>query len=86
MGRGNTDLSSNEYDDYLSSRAKTNDGARKELEQRKKDKKFAHKSDGVGWHFGLGDKPVKVESREHLKAELNRRGLMLRTDVKRDLR
>lgn len=86
MGRGNTDLSSSEYDNYLASKGKSNKGARQELEQRRVERKMAHSADGVGWHFGIGDAPVKATSREDLKKKLNERGLMLRDDVKRELR
>lgn len=86
MGRGNTDLSSYEYDKYLANKAGKSREARRELQQRKYERKYAHDSEGVGYHFGLGDEPVKVRSREHLREELGKRGLMLEVDVKRDLR
>jgi len=86
MGRGKTDLSSNDYDQYLSSKGKSSRTARQELAQRSKDRRNAHDSNGVGYHFGLGDDVVKVTSKEHLKKELDRRGLMLEVDVKKNLK
>lgn len=86
MGRGSRDLSSNDYDSFLSSKAKTSRSARQELEQRHSERRNAHDADGRGYHFGLGDTPVKVESREHFKQELDKRGLMLHDDVKKDLK
>lgn len=87
MARGNTDLTSNEYDSFLSSKAKEgNNDARRELIQRKIDRKKAHDSSGVGYHFGLGDQVVKVERKEDLRKELAKRGLMLEVDVKKNLR
>jgi len=87
MGRGNTDLSSNEYDSFLTSKAASGSkSARQELQQRQHEKRHAHDTAGVGYHFGLGDTPVKIRSKEHLKSELSKRGLMLEVDVKKDLR
>lgn len=83
---GNKDLRSNEYDTYLTQKAGSSRSAKQELEQRHAERKGAHDSNGVGYHFGLGDSVVKVESKEHLRHELNRRGLMLETDVKTQLR
>lgn len=84
MARGNTDLSSNDYDQHLAS--KNTRESRIELKQRHRDRKNAHKPDGTGWHFGLGDTPVKVNTKEELRKELHRRGLMLEVDVKKNLR
>ena len=86
MARGNTDLTSNEYDQYLVKKAKTSRTARQELQQRKHDRKHAHDSSGIGYHFGLDKGVVKVESREHFKHELNKRGLMMEHEVRKDLR
>lgn len=84
MPRGNTDLSSHEYDMHLSS--KDSRISREELKQRTIDRRRAHDNSGKGWHFGLGDTPVKIESKEHFKKVLDQRGLMLATDVKKNLR
>lgn len=86
MGRGNTDLTSSEYDAFLAKKAQSSRSARQELEQRHHERKHAHNSEGVGYHFGLGDQVVKVESKEHLRRELDKRGLMLETDVRKNLR
>ena len=60
MSRGDTSLASHEYDMHLASKVKEgNRSAGRELEQRKAERKCAHDSEGRGWHFGLGDKPVK---------------------------
>ena len=86
MGRGNRNLDSTQYDTYLTSRAKDSRSARAELAQRHSERRNAHDSDGRGWHFGIGDSPVRVESKDHLRHELNARGLMLHEDVKKDLK
>ena len=86
MGRGNTDLSSNEYDNHLASKSSTSRSARQELQQRRVDRKCAHDSDGVGYHFGLADTPIKVERKEDFRKVLDSHGLMLATDVKKNLR
>lgn len=86
MGRGNTDLSNYEYDKHLSTKASTSRSAKQELQQRNAERKGAHDSSGIGYHFGLGNTPVKVESKEHFKKVLDERGLMLRTDVKKELK
>lgn len=80
------DLSNYQYDSYLADKGKTSRSARQELASRKKDRKYAHDADGVGYHFGLGDDIVKIESKDHLRKELNRRGLMLEVDVKKNLK
>lgn len=86
MGRGSTGLDNYEYDEYLSSRAQKSRTARHELIQRKVERKEAHDGEGIGYHFGLGDAPVKITNREHFRRELDKRGLMLAADVKKDLR
>lgn len=86
MTRGSRDLTNNEYDTYLADRAKKSRGARQELVERQADRRNAHDGDGRGYHFGLGNEVVKVESREHFKHELDQRGLMLEVDVKKNLR
>ncbi len=86
MGRGNTDLTSTAYDQHLSKKALTSRSARQELKQRQSERRNAHDGDGKGYHFGLGDKVVKVDSKEHFKHELDKRGLMLESDVRKNLR
>ena len=86
MARGNTDLTSNEYDTFLTNKAKNSRSAQQELQQRRKDRRNAHDGEGRGYHFGLGNTVVKAENREHFKHELDKRGLMLEVDVKKNLR
>jgi hypothetical protein len=83
MPRGDTSLSNYEYDNHLAQNSTKSRAARQELQQRHADRKCAHNSEGVGYHFGLGDQPVKIESREHLRKELDKRGLMLEVDIKK---
>ena len=80
------DLRNYDYDKYLSGKANNSRGARRELEQRKTRRKEAHDSSGVGYHFGIDDHVVKVESKEHFKHELDKRGLMMKHEVKKELR
>jgi len=80
MARGNTDLSSQEYDDYLTQNKKEKALRERHLERRNANKGFE------GWHFGLGDKPVYTKDKEAFKRELEKRGLVMRDDVKRELR
>lgn len=84
MPRGSRDLTNNEYDTYLAS--KDTRGARQEIAQRHSERRNAHDSEGRGHHFGLGNDVVRVEGREHLRHELDKRGLMLEVDVKKNLR
>ena len=74
------DLDNYEYDQFLASKRKE-----KELMRRKEERRAANKG-YEGWHFGLGDKPVHVKNKEEFKRELDKRGLMMRDDVKRKLR
>jgi len=79
---GKTDLDNFEYDDYLASKKGSRE-ARQELEKRHAERK---NSGYTGWHWGLGDKPVRCNSKEEFKKELERRGLMMKDDVKQKLR
>lgn len=80
------DLTNYGYDEFLAGKSKSSRSARQELVQRKTERRNAHNSEGVGYHFGLGDQVVKIENKEHLRAELHKRGLMLEVDVKRNLK
>jgi len=80
MARGNTDLSNQEYDDYLTQNKKEKALRERHLERRIANKGFE------GWHFGLGDKPVYTKDKEAFKRELEKRGLVMKDDVKRELR
>ena len=86
MARESTDLTNYAYDDYLTQKAKRSRTARYELEQRKAERRNAHDNEGRGYHFGIDNSVVKAESKEHFKHELDKRGLMLATDVHKDLR
>lgn len=86
MARGDTSLASNDYDNHLSEKSKTSRSARQELQQRKSDRRNAHDSSGVGYHFGIADTPVKIERKEDVRKVLDSHGLMLATDVKKNLR
>ena len=77
---GKYDLDNPEYDNFLSSK-----GKEKELRKRHLERRNANKG-CKGWHFGLGDKPVYCKDKEDYKRELDKRGLMVRDDVKRNLR
>lgn len=84
--RESTGLENINYDNYLASKAKSSRAARQELFQRKADRKNAHDSSGVGYHFGIDTVPVKAVSKEHFKQELQKRGLMMAHEIKNDLR
>lgn len=77
------DLTDSSYDNYLSKKAKTSRSALQELRQRKSERTSKGYS---GWHFGIGDAPVKTRDKEEFKRELDKRGLMMKDDVKRNLR
>lgn len=77
---GKYDLDNYEYDAYLAKK-----GKRSEIKKRTDERRNANK--GIeGWHFGLGDTPVKTKNKEEFKRELDKRGLMMRDDVKKELR
>ena len=68
------------YDNYLAEHKKG-----RELRARKTERLNANKG-YEGWHFGLGVAPVKTKNKLEFKRELEKRGLMMRDDVKRRLR
>ena len=80
MGRGSTSLDSRAYDDWLAENKKT-----KEIRERQNAKRNANKG-YTGWHFGIGDTPVHTKNKEEFKRELEKRGLLMRDDVRRSLR
>ena len=80
MARGSTKLDNPEYDDYLAKHGKD-----KELRRRHIERKCANKG-YEGWHFGLGDKPVYTKDKDAFKRELKRRNLLMRDDVRRNLK
>ena len=78
MARGSTSLDNYEYDEWLAKH-------RKERELRLRKAERTNK--GIrGWHWGLGEKPVKVGDKKEFKRELEKRGLMMKDDVRRRLR
>uniref|UniRef100_A0A6M3KVY2 Uncharacterized protein n=1 Tax=viral metagenome TaxID=1070528 RepID=A0A6M3KVY2_9ZZZZ len=77
---GRTDLDNHQYDNWLAKNKKE-----KELRERHRERQTANKG-YEGFHFGLGDKPVYTRDKDEFKRELAKRGLMMRDDVKRDLK
>ena len=68
MARGNTDLSSHEYDNYL---------AKNKKEKDLRDRHQARVSKGyAGWHFGLGPKPIKIKDKAEFHRVLEQRGCL----------
>ena len=80
MGRGDTSLTSHEYDDFLSENKKEKELRARHIERRNANKGYA------GFHFGIGDEPVYTKNKDAFKKELEKRGLVMRDDVKRRLR
>ena len=80
MGRGDTSLGSSEYDDYLSSKGKGRELRDRHIQRRKANKGYE------GWHFGLGEKPVRTRDKAEFKRELEKRGLLMKDDVNRNLK
>ena len=80
VGRGSTELDSYEYDDFLAKNKRY-----RELRERNAERRNAN--NGIeGWHFGIGEKPVYTRNKEEFKKELAKRGLMLKDDVRRELK
>lgn len=77
---GKYSLDNYEYDSHL---AKNKNES--ELRLRIAKRRDANKG-VVGWHFGCGEKPFRARSKDEFKHELSKRGLMLKDDVKRNLR
>lgn len=78
--RGRTDLSNSEYDEYLAKNKR-----HRELQERHIERKNANKG-YEGWHFGIGNTPVKCKDKEEFKRALSTRGLVMRDEVKKDLK
>ena len=78
--RGRTDLASMEYDEWLAEHKKWRELRKRHIERRNANKGYE------GWHFGLGDYPVRVRDKDEFKRELERRGLMMRDGVKKELK
>lgn len=77
---GRYSLDNYEYDKYLSQNRKE-----KELRARRIERKQANKG-YEGWHFGIDDKPVYTKDKDEFRRALKERGLMMRDEVKRNLR
>lgn len=71
-------LENREYDDYLAKNKKE-----RELQARNSQRRNGGYK---GWHWGLGERPVYTRNKEEYKRELDKRGLMMKDDVKRRLR
>ncbi len=82
MGRGSTGLDNYEYDEFLARNKKE-----RELRDRRVERRNANKG-YEGYHFGITEsgKPVYTKDKEDFRRELDKRGLMMRDDVKRSLR
>ena len=87
MGRGNTNLDSTEYDDFLVEKAKRGGhfgkGAEREIRQRNDEKR---NKGYKGWHFGIDGKPIYCKDKSEFKEALDKRGLMMKDDVRRRLK
>jgi hypothetical protein len=80
MPRGDTSLDSREYDEYLSKNKKEQELRSRHIERRNANTGY------TGWHFGIDNKPVYTKDKQEFKRELEKRGLAIRDDVKRELR
>lgn len=74
MGRGNTDLSSHEYDQWLAQNKKES-----ELRERHRARQTGKYE---GWHFGLGPKPVYTKDKAEFIKALDKRGLAIKDGYK----
>lgn len=77
MGRGDTSLANYEYDDWLAKNKK-----HREVEQRKAERRNAHKPDGSGYHFGIDSVPVKAKDKDDFRKQLAKRGLAIEGEYK----
>lgn len=80
MGRGNTGLDSREYDNWLVVNKKERELRERHIDRVKANKGYA------GWHFGIDSKPVYTKGKTEFKQELEKRGLVMRDDVRKTLR
>ena len=89
MDRGSTRLDNPEYDSWLASQARRGGrngiGAERELRKRNAEKKNANKG-YEGWHFGIDERPVFTKDKNEFKRELDKRGLMMKDDVRNTLK
>lgn len=77
---GKYDLDNQAYDTWLAENRKT-----RELRQRKNEKRSLN-TGAKGWHFGVGDTPFYTKDTKEFKKELDKRGLMVRDDVRKELK
>ncbi len=80
MARGSKHLDNYEYDDYLAKTGRTRELARRKAERRDANKGYK------GWHFGIDTKPVYTRDKDEYKRALEKRGLMMRDDVRKNLK
>ena len=80
MSRGNTGLDSHEYDEWLTANKKEQELRARHIERRNANKGYS------GWHFGIDSKPVYTKDKDEFRRELSKRGLLLRDDVRKELR
>ena len=73
-------LDSTEYDDYLSKNKKERELRERHIERRNANKGYS------GWHFGIDSKPVYTKDKDEFRRELSKRGLLMRDDVRKELR
>ncbi len=77
---GKYDLDNGAYDQWLASK-----GKERELRARKAEKRSANT--GVkGWHFGVSEKPFHAKDVHEFRQALDKRGCMMRDDVKKELK
>lgn len=80
MGRGSTDLGNTEYDHYLAANKKERELRERHLERKNANKGYA------GWHFGIGEKPIFAKDKEDFRKKLSERGLIMRDEVRKELK
>ena len=77
---GKYDLDNYEYDHFLAEHKKE-----KELRRRHGERRSANRG-YEGFHFGAGEKPFYTKNKEDFKRELDKRGLVMRDDVRKPLK
>lgn len=78
MPRASTSLDNREYDDWLAKQGKG-----RELKERQLERKRAVRKDLSGYYFNIDPKgPVKINNIDHLRVELNKRGLAIDGEYK----
>ena len=73
MSRGSTSLDNEDYDKWLAENKRG-----RELKERQIERKQAVRKDLSGYYFNIDPKgPVKINNIDHLRVELNKRGLAI---------